>query len=62
MIQKLEESKVDLGENSDQEDCIYPEEMVKKIQDQGNIELIELRETTTTVQCPIMLETCSKMA
>ena len=33
VIQKLEESEVHLGENSNQEDCIYPEEMVKKIED-----------------------------
>ena len=33
VIQKLEESKVDLGENSNQEDYINPEGMVKKIQD-----------------------------
>ena len=30
VIQKLEENKVDLGENSNQEGHIYPEEMVKK--------------------------------
>ena len=52
VIQKLEESKVDLGQNSSQEDDIYSEKMVKKIQDQGNIELIELRQTTAIVQCP----------
>ena len=33
VIQKLEESKVDLSENSNQEDFINLEEMVKKIQD-----------------------------
>ena len=52
VFQKMEESKVDFGENSNQEDCIYPEEMVEKIQDQGNVELVELRQTTTTIQCP----------
>ena len=30
VIQKLEESKVDLGENSNQEDYIYTEEMPKR--------------------------------
>ena len=51
VIQKLEESKVDLGENTIQEDYIYTEEMAKKIQDQRNVELVELRQTTTTIQC-----------
>ena len=51
VFQKMEESKVDLGENSNQEDCIYPKEMIEKIEDQGNVELVELRQTTTTIEC-----------
>ena len=51
VIQKLEESKVDLGENSNQEDYVYTDEIAKKIQDQGNVELVELRQTTKYIQC-----------
>ena len=51
VIQKLEGSKVDLGENPNQEDYVYTEEMAQKSQDQGNVELVELRQTTKTIQC-----------
>ena len=51
VVQKLEESKVDFGENSDQEDYMYTEEMANKNQDPGNVELVESRQTTTTIQC-----------
>ena len=53
VIQKLEENKVDFGENSNHEDYVYTEEMAKKIQDQGNVELVGLRQTTTTIQCQV---------
>ena len=48
---KLEHSKVDLGENSAREDYVYTKETAEKIHDQGNVELVELRRTTETIQC-----------
>ena len=48
VLQKLEQGKVDLGENSNREDS---EEIAKNIQDQGKVELVELRQTTKTIQC-----------
>ena len=48
---KLEQSKVDLGENFNQEDYVYTKETAEKIHDQGNVKLVELRQTTETIQC-----------
>ena len=47
---KLEQSKVDPGENSAQEDYVYTKETAEKIHDQGNVELVELRQRTETIQ------------
>ena len=50
-IRKLEQIKVDLGENYNQEDYVYTKETAENIHDQGNVELVELRQTTETIQC-----------
>ena len=38
-IRKLEQCKVDIGENSNQEDYVYIKETAEKIHDQDNVEL-----------------------
>ena len=49
VIQKLEEPKVDLAENSNKKITFSARRWPKKIQDQGNAELVELRPTAWTL-------------